>query len=135
MPLTLDLDPLSRELAERAAMLAREVGLDHNAIEQPVGSLSAGAKLRVRFGRALALQPSLLLMEHPTATLDRADVPEFARDVKRVFRARDLAGVAVTADRAFAKAVSTDVRELRGADGVLVPRARTWNPLRRLFDR
>jgi putative ABC transport system ATP-binding protein len=133
MPVTLEVDPLSRELAGGAAMLAREVGLDDDIVEQPVGSLSARARLRVRFGRALALQPSLVLMEHPTATLERADVAAFARDVQRVFRARGLAGVAVTADRAFAEAVSTDVRELRGADGVLVPRARAWNPLRRFF--
>jgi ABC-type transporter Mla maintaining outer membrane lipid asymmetry ATPase subunit MlaF len=134
MPVTLALDPLSSELAGRAAALAREVGLADDAIEQPVRSLSADAKLRVRFGRALALEPSLLLMEHPTATLERVSVAAFASDVKRVFQARGLSGIAVTADRAFAEAVSTDVRELRAVDGVLVQRARSWNPLRRLFE-
>jgi ABC-type transporter Mla maintaining outer membrane lipid asymmetry ATPase subunit MlaF len=135
MPVTLELDPLSSELAARAAALAREVGLTDEAIDRPVGSLSAGERLRVRFGRALALEPVLLLMEHPTATLDRADVATFANDVRRVCHSRGLAGIAITADRTFAQGVTSDLRELRGADGVLVPRVQTWNPLRRFFER
>jgi len=133
MPLTLDVDPLSSELARTAADLAGEVGLEGALLELPVSALGAPDRLRVRFGRALALSPALLLMEHPTATLEPADVGAFAQDVRRVVHSRDLAAVAVTADRAFAEAATPDVRELRPADGVLQPRARAWGRVRRLF--
>jgi ABC-type transporter Mla maintaining outer membrane lipid asymmetry ATPase subunit MlaF len=133
MPLTLDVDPLSSELARTAAVLAGEVGLENAALDRPVSALGAPDRLRVRFGRALALSPALLLMEHPTATLQAVDVAAFAADVGRVVRSRRLAAVAMTADLAFAEAATPEVRELRPADGVLQPRARAWGRVRRLF--
>lgn len=125
MPLTLDVDPLTEDLRRTAAALAENVGLAADVLEKPVSALGASERLRIRFGRALALDPGLLLMEHPTATLNRAEVSGFARDVRRVFRSRPLAGVAVTADRAFAAAAAADVLALRAADGELVPQ-RGW---------
>jgi len=128
MPLSLAVDPLPRELARAAAELA-------SALERPVASISALDRLRVRFGRALALSPALLLMEHPTATLERHDSATFAADVRRVVGSRGLAGVAITADRSFAEAAASEVRELRAADGVLVQRAGAWGRVLRLLDR
>jgi len=133
MPLTLDVDPLSSELARTTAELAGEVGLDGAVLEQPVATLGTAGRLRVRFGRALALSPALLLMEHPTASLEPGEAGAFARDVRRVIRSRELAAVALTADARFAEAATDDVRELRPADGVLQPRARAWGRVRRLF--
>ena len=135
MPLSLAVDPLSRELARAAAELAFDVGLEPAALERPVASISALDKLRVRFGRALALSPALLIMEHPTATLERHDSATFAADVRRVVGSRGLAGVAITADRSFAEAAASDVRELRAADGVLVQRAGAWRRVLHLLDR
>jgi predicted ABC-type transport system involved in lysophospholipase L1 biosynthesis ATPase subunit len=135
MPLTLDVDPLTEDLLGTALALAREVGLAGDRLDRAVGTLGAPERLRIRFGRALALSPALLLMEHPTATLDRGDVASFARDVRRVFQARGLSGVAVTADREFASAAAGEVFQLRAADGVLLPQRGIWQTVRRLFDR
>jgi len=135
MPLTLDVDPLSGDLRRRAEALAEDVGLSGDLLDQPVAALSAAEKLRIRFARALALAPALILMEHPTATLDRQDVAPFARDVRRVFDTRQLAGVAVTADRAFASAAAADVLQLRPSDGELIPQGRVLGRIGRLFGR
>lgn len=135
MPRTLDLDPLSSELFGEAGRLAQEVGLPADRVTRQVSSLTPLERLRVRFGRALALAPSLLLMEHPTASLEAGDSAAFAADVRRVIDARSLAGVAITADRTFAEAVTPDVRELRPADGALLPRAAVWGRVRRFLRR
>lgn len=135
MPRTLDLDPLSSELFDEAGRLAQEVGLPEDSVTRQVSSLTPLERLRVRFGRALALAPTLLLMEHPTASLDIGDSAAFAADVRRVIEARSLAGVAITADRTFAEAVTPDVRELRPADGALLPRAAVWGRVRRFLRR
>lgn len=135
MPLTLDLDPLPGGLLATVAALARDAGLEAGLLTQSVSALTAAQKLRVRFGRALALGPGLLLMEHPTASLDRADVGAFAADVRRLVEARGVAAVAITADRAFAEAATPDVRELRAADGALVPREAVWGRVRRFLRR
>lgn len=135
LPLTLDVDPLSEELRRTAAALADDVGLGPGVLDRPVAELGAPERLRIRFGRALALTPSLLLMEHPTASLDRRDVKAFARDVRRVFRQRRLAGVAVTADREFASAASAKVLQVRGADGELIPQRGLLDTVGRLFRR
>jgi ABC-type transporter Mla maintaining outer membrane lipid asymmetry ATPase subunit MlaF len=135
MPRTLDLDPLSSELFDEAGRLAREVGLPAHSVTRQVSSLTPIDKLRVRFGRALALQPVLLLMEHPTASLGPGDSAAFAADVRRIIEARFLAAVAITADRSFAEAATPDVRELRPADGALLPRAAMWGRVRRFLRR
>src|SRR5687768_727653 len=135
MPLSLAVDPLPRELADAAAGLASDVGLPPPALEWPVAALSALDKLPGRLRRARGLSPALLLMEHPTATLERNDSAAFAAAVRRVVRLRGLAGVAITADRSFAEAAASDVRELRAADGVLVERAGAWGRVLRLLDR
>jgi predicted ABC-type transport system involved in lysophospholipase L1 biosynthesis ATPase subunit len=135
MPVTLEIDPLSADLHQAAADLANEVGLAPELLDRAAGTLQPSERLRIRFGRALALNPSLLLMEHPTASLEREAVDAFAADVMRVLRQRGLTAVAVTADRVFADALAGDLFQLRAADGTLVPQRGVWKGLRRLFGR
>ena len=52
--------------------------------DRPVGALDAAARTRVRLARALALDPAVLLLEHPTATVDRQDVSALGQRVRSV---------------------------------------------------
>jgi ABC-type polar amino acid transport system ATPase subunit len=98
-----------------------------------VATLTPGAKLRVRLGRAVALGPDLLILEHPTATLGGEDVDGFAADLRRLAAARALTMVAVTADAAFASAMTPDVLRLQPATGDLLPQTGPWARVKRLF--
>jgi ABC-type transporter Mla maintaining outer membrane lipid asymmetry ATPase subunit MlaF len=133
MTITLAIDPIPADVRGQIEALASEVGLSADLIDRKVATLTAAAKLRVRLGRAVALRPDLLLLEHPTATLRAEDVEGFAADLRRLAAARVLTMVAVTADTAFASAMTPDVRRLQPATGDLVPQTGAWGRVKRLF--
>lgn len=119
VPLSLELDELSEDVRGRVSDLAREVGLDAAALRTPLSGLPPIMRLRVRLGRALALNPRVLLAEHPNAALTRDEVPAFAADLLRVVAARRIALIVMTADQAFARAVAGQVLTLQPATGEL----------------
>ncbi len=122
VPFTLDIEPLSDESRLRAAALAREVGLEDASWDRPVGTLDGAARATVRLARALALDPAVLLLEHPTAALDRQDVPALGRRVRSVAARRGAAVVVLTADHIFAESLGGRVVTLDGATGRLIAR-------------
>jgi len=127
VPLTLDIEPLPEDVARRAAGLARELDIPSSQWERPVGALDAATRTRVRIARALALDPPVILLDHPTATLDRADVVPIGEHVRSVASRRGAAIVAVTADRPFAAAVASRVLTLDAATGRLTEsRSSRW---------
>jgi ABC-type sulfate/molybdate transport systems ATPase subunit len=75
--------------------------------------------MRVRLGRALALNPRVLLAEHPNAPLSAAAAASFAADLSRSVAARGIASLVLTADQTFARAVAGDVFTLQPATGEL----------------
>jgi predicted ABC-type transport system involved in lysophospholipase L1 biosynthesis ATPase subunit len=119
MPFTLEIDPIAAHVMPRVIELAQEVGLRPDELGTPVAQSPPAVQARVRLARALALEPSLLLAEHPTATLPREVVKAFAADVGRVARARNLAVLAITADPAFAAALGGKTLVLEPATGAL----------------
>lgn len=60
--------------------------------KQPVGSLAYGIQKRVELGRALCLQPALLLLDEPMAGMNSEEKEDMARYVLDV---HELAGVTV----------------------------------------
>jgi ABC-type sulfate/molybdate transport systems ATPase subunit len=70
-------------------------------------------------GRALAINPKVLLAEHPNATLDREDAARFGADLKRIVNARGIAALVLTADQEFARAAADEVLVLHPATGTL----------------
>lgn len=129
MPFTLQVDPVTDETRARVAVLAAEVGLDASHLGTPVAQAPPAIVARVRLARALALEPTLLVAEHPSASVERSDVKAFAKDLARVARTRRIAVLTITGDTAFASALGGDVFEHEAATGALRPRA-GW---RRMF--
>ncbi len=128
MPFTLELDPLADAIRMQASRLAAEVGVSEADLARPVSALPPAGRLRVRLGRALALDPRILLAEHPTASLPADDVSAFAADLAALVAVRRLSSLTLTADRAFAAAIAEEVLNLEPATGELKPAAgwRRW---------
>jgi multiple sugar transport system ATP-binding protein len=115
---TLAVDPIPPDVREAVRAVADELGLSP-LLSASVQGLGAFDLTRVRLGRVLALQPELLLAEHPTAGFDRADTTRFARLVADAVSRRRMAAVYLTGDQEFAKVVGREVLALRPATGEL----------------
>ena len=92
------------EAKELAMSLLKRVGVDNQADKLPA-QLSGGQQQRVAIARALALQPTVLLFDEPTSSLD----PESTGEVLRVMRelAEDgMTMLLVTHELPFAQEVS-----------------------------
>jgi predicted ABC-type transport system involved in lysophospholipase L1 biosynthesis ATPase subunit len=126
MPFTLDIEPPPDEIRRRAEALALEVGLADTTWTSPVAGLDAAGWLRVRFGRAIALDPAIVLLEHASARLERHEVATVGEQIRRIAAARGIALVALTADEAFAKAAGSRVLTLEAATGRCKPLRRGW---------
>lgn len=119
LPFTIELDAIPAEVRARGEALAREVGLAEELIDKMVGELPGVARMRIHLARALANDPHVLLLEHPTVPMDRADVAGFAVSVRDAAERRQIALVAITEDAAFAEVVAPIRYRLQGGTGVL----------------
>lgn len=126
MPFTLAIEPPADEVRDRAVAIAREVRLPEAAWTQPVARLDAAGKMRVRLGRAVALDPAVLLLEHASAAVERGSVQQLGADIAALAAARGAALVALSADDGFARVVATRVLTLQPSTGVLKERRRGW---------
>ena len=125
LPLSLEIDPMPADLRATVDALAAEVDLPAERLDRPIGDAPPIVRLRAHLGKALALGPRVVLLEHPTITLDPADVRPFAETVKRVAEARRLTVVALTEDAVFADVVTTRAYKLNGGTGALTS-TRGW---------
>ncbi len=119
LPLTLEIEPIRADVQLRVGVLADEVGIPRPALDTPVREAGPDVVQRVRLGRALALDPRLVVAEHPSATLPRSDVERFARDLARVVSARGAALLAISADREFTRALGGTTLTLDPRNGEL----------------
>jgi ABC-type transporter Mla maintaining outer membrane lipid asymmetry ATPase subunit MlaF len=128
MPLTLEVAPLAEDIRAQVTQLAGEVGIDIADLARPVAEFPPAARLRVRLGRALALKPDVLLVEHPNALLRPEDLPAFSAAFTKIVAARGIASITLTADGSFAGSIAGTVLTLQPATGVLKPTAgwRRW---------
>lgn len=126
IPFSLDVEPLAPDLRARAVMLAEEVGLAGTVFDGAVGELEPGARVRVRLGRALALDPALVLIEHPSASASREEVVPLGRDIRSTISKRGAAALTLTADRELAQSIADRVLTLEPATGRLTAPRTSW---------
>jgi ABC-type polar amino acid transport system ATPase subunit len=122
MPFTLEIEPPPEYARLRAEALAREVGLAEPSWTAPLTGLDATAATRVRLGRALALDPAVLLLEHVTARIPPEAAAALAADIRALAARRGIALIAATADEQFAQTVASRVLTLEPATGRLKER-------------
>jgi len=119
LPFSLEIEPPSEQVRQRAIALARDVRLPDAAWNARVGDLDAASQLRIRLARALALNPALVLLEHPGAAVDARDRLPLARDIRAILVERQVAAVVIRADRQLAATVASRVLVLDPATGRL----------------
>jgi len=104
------------EAEARARRLLEELGVGHRADALP-RHLSGGEAQRVAIARALAVDPPVLLLDEPTASLDPARRADLAGALRRLAQSgRTL--ILTSHDDDFVRAVATRLLVL--ADGVVV---------------
>lgn len=119
LPFSLDIDPMPADVRAQAEAAAREVGLRAEDWDRGLGETSPEVRLRVRIGRALAFSPDVLLLEHPSVGIPRADVATIGRDLQAIVTGRTIAALTLTRDEAFAEAVAPGALKFDAATGRL----------------
>jgi ABC-type transporter Mla maintaining outer membrane lipid asymmetry ATPase subunit MlaF len=126
IPLTLELFDLPADVRAAVIRLAEEVGLAPEQLKAFTSTLSPLDRLRLRLARALAVNPRVIMAEHPNASVPSGDHAAFAADLTRAASARRLGMLVLTADKTFASAVADRVLTLNPASGELTPSGAGW---------
>ena len=127
MPFTLQIDPVPADVHRQVQQLAQDCGIDPGRwLGVIAGELPADVRVRAHLARALALNPSFVVIEHPTAAVDPAMHPALAADIARACAARRVTTLLLTNDEAFAKSVAPRNLKLHGATGELRALKKRW---------
>jgi putative ABC transport system ATP-binding protein len=103
----------ARQRASRAEQLLERVGMQQRQHHLP-NQLSNGQRQRVAIARALANQPSLLLADEPTGSLDSANGQEVFNLLLQLNQTQAVTLVVVTHDPDLASRLDRQVRMLDG---------------------
>ena len=97
---------LSKEDAEkRAIMMLEQVGLSSKLKAYPA-QLSGGQKQRVAIARALVMRPKVMLFDEPTSALDPELVGEVLEVIKAIANEGEMAMLLITHEMDFARDVA-----------------------------
>jgi predicted ABC-type transport system involved in lysophospholipase L1 biosynthesis ATPase subunit len=119
VPFSLEIEPPSPEVQAQAEQLAGEVGLAHPDWHRALLDVTPLVRFLVRLGRALALGPQVLLLEHPSVEIPSSERAAVGRQVRALCEARGIAAVTLTADADLAAAIAVRVLTLDGGSGRL----------------
>jgi phospholipid/cholesterol/gamma-HCH transport system ATP-binding protein len=126
IPFSLDIDPIPPDIQSQVNTLAAEVGIAPSDLAIRVGEGSASVRARVRLARALALDPLVVVLEHPTAVLPQEEVKPYAGMLAQICDKRRLTMVALSMDEKFGKALGGRLLVWQPATGEFKERRRWW---------
>lgn len=121
---TLQIDPVAPDTMARVTGLASACGIPDPAMV--TGEVPPEIRTRVHLARAVALDPKLLILEHPTAGIAPGTREALAKDVVSVTDARRLTALVITQDEEFARMVGHRALRFEPATGALKPLRRGW---------
>jgi ABC-type transporter Mla maintaining outer membrane lipid asymmetry ATPase subunit MlaF len=125
LPFSLEIDPMPDDVRAQVVALGREVEMSEAELEPLTGNTGPAVQMRVHLARALATDPRVLLLEHPTVSLPREAVAEFGALVRRVAERRQVAVIALTGDKEFADEMAETALALQPGTGKLTS-TRGW---------
>jgi ABC-type lipoprotein export system ATPase subunit len=125
IPFSLDLEPVPADVLEQVHELARSVRLDERTLARPVSAADPLERATLRLARALALRPSVLVLEHATAALGIRDADAHAAVIGEAVPATTTV-IALSADDRFAKKIAGRLLRWQPATGELTERRRRW---------
>lgn len=104
----LDLLP-RRDRAQRARELCELVGLPAAAVDRFPHEFSGGQRQRIAIARALAAEPSVIVLDEPLASLDASAQAQLANLLARLSRELDLSLLLISHDLAIVRHVADEV--------------------------
>lgn len=126
LPLTIAIDAIDPEITRRVEALAAEAGLPPERLGAPLGTASPEERVRAQLARALAFDPAVLLLEHPTASLPRDAAAPFGRHLAALIGRRGVTALAITEDADFARPFASRWLTVKPATGEIVAAKRKW---------
>jgi ABC-type transporter Mla maintaining outer membrane lipid asymmetry ATPase subunit MlaF len=120
LPMTLAIDPIPGDVRAAVETLAAEAGLPAGSLDQPLGQAigeSGALRTQIHLARALAHNPSVLLLEHPTMK-HGVYGHEFGARLRTIAGTRNLSVMAVSDDDRFARESGAE-RYLVDRDGAI----------------
>ena len=82
--------------------------------DRSISTLSGGQQQRVAIGRALAVEPDLLLLDEPLSSLDERLRQEMRREIRRILKEARRTALYVTHDQEEAMEIADRVVVMRG---------------------
>ncbi|ADB49364.1 oligopeptide/dipeptide ABC transporter ATP-binding protein [Conexibacter woesei] len=96
-------------LRDRATALLEQVGLPASAAERYAHQFSGGQRQRIAIARALAADPTVIVLDEPLSSLDASAQAQIANLLVRLSRELDLALVLISHDLAIVQHIADEV--------------------------
>lgn len=116
---TLTIEPIPTAIHDRVEALVEAVGIGRGDMERHAAAVSAATRVRIHLARALALEPKVLVLEHPTLHVDPTEASSLGGSIARAAEGRDLAVLALTNDEDLAKGMGGRRLKLNASTGAV----------------